>query len=91
MALRATARLAVLGIAIAAVSAGAWIGLATPSAEAPVRRDVHTYLHLNCKHHNHGPKWHQDHGRVLGIRPARDDEEDGADLAGRIRDKVLSR
>lgn len=85
MVLRATGRLAVLGIVIAAVGAGAWFGLAAPAAEAPARRGVHTNLHLNCKHHNHGPKWHQDHGRVLGVKPTRDDDEDVTDLVGRDR------
>ena len=65
--------------------AGLWLGLARSGAAPAERRDVHTYLHINCKHHNHGPKWHKDHGRLLGGRPARDDDEDGADIASRVR------
>jgi hypothetical protein len=26
----------------------------------------HGPLHIGCRHHNHGPKWHADHGRILG-------------------------
>lgn len=39
----------------------------------------HTPFHIGCLHHNHGPKWHENHGRILGqpvsrfARPERDD------------------
>ena len=26
----------------------------------------HMPLHIGCRHHNHGAKWHADHGRILG-------------------------
>ncbi len=41
----------------------------------------HTPFHVGCKNHNHGPKWHADHGRAVGTpasrysRPDRDMEE----------------
>jgi hypothetical protein len=28
-------------------------------------RELHTFMHIGCKHHNHGRKWHQDHGRIF--------------------------
>lgn len=48
----------------------------------------HTLLHIGCKHHNHGPKWHDGHGRALGItagrlRQAVDDEPAGASMPPR--------
>lgn len=41
----------------------------------------HTPFHIGCAHHNHGPKWHENHGRILGepasrfARPERDDAD----------------
>lgn len=43
----------------------------------------HTPFHIGCVHHNHGPKWHENHGRILGqpasrfARPERDDADTG--------------
>lgn len=55
------------GAAVLAGGAIVWQVVRAPSASArPVA--VHTFLHIGCKHHNHGPKWHQDHGRILGTR-----------------------
>lgn len=61
--------------------AGLWLGLARSGAAPVERRDVHTYLHINCKHHNHGPKWHQNHGRILGAKVVQgeDDDQDGVE------------
>lgn len=36
----------------------------------------HTLLHVNCKHHAHGPAWHKNHGRILGAKPAEPDEDE---------------
>lgn len=42
-------------------------GLATVSALAlSAAAPGHTPLHIGCRHHNHGAKWHADHGRILG-------------------------
>lgn len=27
---------------------------------------AHTPMHIGCRHHNHGPKWFADHGKILG-------------------------
>jgi len=45
---------AVCGLAVAAV-----LALAIPAPG-------HTPLHIGCRHHNHGAKWHADHGHILG-------------------------
>lgn len=48
------------------------IGLMLASALAAVAMAVgnaepgHMPLHVGCKHHSHGSKWHADHGRILG-------------------------
>ena len=45
----------------------------------------HTPLHVGCRHHNHGPKWHADHGRILGMsrRPGEGAEPDPNALQSR--------
>lgn len=63
-------RLALAGLAGVLALGGAavlWQAVRTPSAAARPG-ELHTFLHIGCKHHNHGPKWHQDHGRILGAR-----------------------
>ena len=64
-------------IAAVAVASGA-VALAVAIAEPG-----HTPLHVACKHHNHGPKWHAGHGRALGepqsrsLRPELDEPRSG--------------
>lgn len=48
------------GIAMLTMATGA-VALVAANAEPG-----HTPLHVGCKHHNHGPKWHAGHGRALG-------------------------
>jgi hypothetical protein len=46
----------------------------------------HNPLHIGCTHHNHGPKWHADHGRILGASRGagtRDLPPTGDELRGR--------
>jgi hypothetical protein len=51
------------------------------------RQQGHTPLHIGCKHHNHGPKWHADHGRSLDalktLRAGRTAVPDEAELRRR--------
>ncbi len=60
----------VAGVLIAALllgGAGLYVSqTATSTRAAP--RDLHTFMHLGCTHHTHGPRWHQDHGRTLGAK-----------------------
>ncbi len=45
----------------------------------------HAPLHLGCKHHAHGPKWHAGHSRAIGEPQSRfaRPEPDDAPLAER--------
>lgn len=64
-------------------------GLVLAGAAALVLGGVepgHMPLHVGCRHHNHGAKWHADHGRILGTtrgRGARSEVPDGEELARR--------
>ncbi len=72
--MRRVAKHARVGLAtgrIVLVAAGAlWIWLAaSPRAPLDARKpDLHSFLHINCKHHVHGAAWHKDHGRILGAK-----------------------
>jgi hypothetical protein len=47
-------------------AAGAPFAAAVALAERPAAGPAHTFLHMGCKRHNHGPKWHDDQARILG-------------------------
>ena len=68
-----------LAIGAAVVAAVAALGSAPPGEPG------HTMLHIGCKNHNHGPKWHADHGRALGQPQSRfsrtGTEEGGRDVS----------
>ena len=57
------------------VAAAAVLGIGTSPRGRPTERELQTFLHIGCKHHNHGPKWHDDHARSLGVKPRRDRDE----------------
>ena len=46
------------------LAVGALVMLAAPEPG-------HGLLHVGCLNHNHGPKWHADHGRAIGQVPSR--------------------
>lgn len=52
-----------VGLGVAALAAATVVVLASVSTEPG-----HTLGHIDCRHHNHGAKWHADHGRILGAR-----------------------
>lgn len=67
------------GVLVATLIVAAGFAVAT-------KKSGHTPLHVGCRHHNHGPKWHADHGRSLeGSRGGRIRaiSPDGAELARR--------
>ncbi|MFM9939644.1 MAG: hypothetical protein ACKVP7_09130 [Hyphomicrobiaceae bacterium] len=51
---------------VAAGGVGVWFLDARQARPTPQGRDLHSFLHINCKHHAHGAAWHKDHGRILG-------------------------
>lgn len=55
-------------IGLGVVSSVSAVALALAwGAVAPDRAGgVHTPMHIGCRHHNHGPKWFADHGKILG-------------------------
>ncbi len=57
-----TLTLVAIGIALAGATV---VAVAAARGIAPLEAG-HTPFHIGCLHHNHGPKWHQDHGRILG-------------------------
>lgn len=74
-----------VGVAAAAAMAFTVSMLASPALPAAPAA-THTFLHIGCTHHNHGPKWHAGHGRAaLGDRRSRAREtlDDPDDLASR--------
>lgn len=50
------------GVALAGVAV---VGVMSARGVTPVEAG-HTQFHIGCTHHNHGPKWHENHGRILG-------------------------
>ena len=46
---------------------GAWSWREQEASARPAAGELHTFLHINCKNHNHGPAWHKNHGRTLGV------------------------
>lgn len=75
-----TLTLIAIGIAVAGVTV---VAVAAARGVAPLEAG-HTPFHIGCMHHNHGPKWHQDHGRILGQQgrlggSTRDDSNDASD------------
>lgn len=57
-----TLTLVAIGIALAGAI---FVAVAAARGVAPIEAG-HTPFHIGCLHHNHGPRWHQDHGRILG-------------------------
>lgn len=55
-------RTLIVGSSLLLAVAASGVGVALSLSQ---RTAVHTPLHIGCRHHNHGPKWHADHGRSL--------------------------
>ena len=73
-------------VGVLAIAAAAMTTLA-----APPREPGHTPFHVGCKHHDHGPKWHADHGRILGVKRSQDsDDADGAPGTARLTSRSLA-
>ncbi len=60
-------------IVLGAGMGGVWLWQEQRPRAAPATPELHTFLHINCKHHNHGPAWHKNHARTLGVTPQADD------------------
>lgn len=54
------------------------LGAAAATVALGTREPGHVPLHFGCTNHNHGPKWHADHGRILGVKRSRDAEDTDA-------------
>ena len=55
----------------AAVLAAGWLGAQ--------RKPRHTPGHIDCKHHNHGPKWHAGHAKAVAVPLSRYRRNTGPD------------
>lgn len=78
--------LVAVSLAVGLAGVLTWV-LVVPDTPVDTREAQHTPFHFGCRHHNHGPKWHADHGRILGptsggASRARAESEAG-DLSGR--------
>lgn len=84
--------IATVGVLAAAAAGAAALALnstatAPPDTTAPTAANGHTFLHIGCKNHNHGPKWHAGHGRsAMGDRRG-----SASDAAGDEADALTSR
>lgn len=58
-----------IGLTALVLAGAAWIAVARDQRAAAAHPgELHTFLHINCWHHSHGPKGHQNHGRTLGAK-----------------------
>ncbi len=75
-----------LGLAMKIVVVAALgIGAVTAAYALAAPKPGHAPFHIGCKHHNHGPAWHADHGRILGAAGSGDDLSSRSLTAGRSR------